>query len=258
MTDSGELSRLADALVAEDINYSFRYHSWVSRQHRYICMTVPKVACTTVKMALHHLEGHTRNGDLEDIHNGKKGSRLKEFSIPEIVEMLVAPDWCRFCFVRNPYYRLLSAYKSKIGNTWNREFVFLQDKIRDHFGYPSRNGRRGMVTFHDFVLYLSEKPKPAWRDGHYNSQSNILSQNLISYDFIGRFTNFEDDFKEVLSRFDADTETIEVAREVRNTTAETHASWAFDGELADLAYELYREDFEAFEYEKDSWMFPEK
>ena len=105
---------------------------------------------------------------------------------------------------------------------------------------------------------LSEKPKPAWRDGHFNSQSNILTQNLISYDFIGKFENFENDFLQALRRLDADTETIRIAQEMRNTTPETHASWAFDGELADLAYGLYREDFEAFKYEKDSWMFPEK
>jgi hypothetical protein len=252
MTDSAELARLADEMVAEDINYSFSYHSWVSRKHNYLCMTVPKVACTTVKIALHHLEGHTREEDLEDIHDVEKGSRMKAFSIPEIVEMLVAPDW--FCFVRNPYYRLLSAYKSKIGNIWNEEYIFLQDRIKDHFEYPPRNGKRGMVTFRDFALYLSQKPKSTWRDSHYNSQSNILAQNLISYDFIGRF----DDLKDVLRRLDADTETINVAQEVRNPTAETHASWSYDGELEDLAYDLYREDFEAFGYERDSWMFPEK
>ena len=95
-------------------------------------------------------------------------------------------------------------------------------------------------------------------NSHYNSQSNILAQNLISYDFIGRFENFEHDLKDVLRRLDADTETINVAQEVRNPTAETHASWSYDGELADLAYDLYREDFEAFGYERDSWMFPEK
>lgn len=51
MTDSGELSYLADALVTVDINYNFGYHSWVSRRHRYVCITVPKMEQPLINVA---------------------------------------------------------------------------------------------------------------------------------------------------------------------------------------------------------------
>jgi hypothetical protein len=36
---------------------SWDYHSRASLAHRYVAMTVPKVACTTIKMALQTWEG---------------------------------------------------------------------------------------------------------------------------------------------------------------------------------------------------------
>lgn len=70
--------------------------------------------------------------------------------------MLSSPEWLRFAFVRNPYARLFSAYKSKIGNTWEQEYDWLRDQIREAFDYPVRDGSRvGMVAFDDYVRFVA-------------------------------------------------------------------------------------------------------
>ncbi len=75
-----------------------------------------KVACTTVKVTLYHLAGNQVPTESNHIHGLDFGMFLGDYSTEEIIEILTSPEWVRFCFVRNPYHRLLSAYKSKIGN----------------------------------------------------------------------------------------------------------------------------------------------
>src|SRR5580704_2518497 len=93
--------------------------TWVSRRWRYFYMGVPKVASSKVKMVLHQLEGYPLPADPFDVHaRSQPGVRfvdkLSAFSAGDAAEILSGPDWRRFTFVRNPYARLYSAYKSKI------------------------------------------------------------------------------------------------------------------------------------------------
>jgi hypothetical protein len=51
------LAAQVEAVRAEGGHASWGYHSRASLAHRYVAMTVPKVACTTIKMALQTWEG---------------------------------------------------------------------------------------------------------------------------------------------------------------------------------------------------------
>ncbi|NKB72319.1 MAG: hypothetical protein GKR89_35020 [Candidatus Latescibacteria bacterium] len=247
------LSELIEKERASDLNQSFSYHSWVAPKHKFICMTVPKIACSTVKVALHQLNGHPEPADLGDIH--LEGRRLAEFDTAAIAEMLTAPEWTKFCFVRNPYDRLLSAYKSKIG-LLSDEYDWLQDEIRQAFAYPLRDGRpAGIVCFRDFVAYLRNAEDRASRDGHYNVQTNILMPHIINYDFVGRFENLVGDLSAILRQLGADDQTMTAASQVRNPTTKMHHAWAYDRSLADMVHQMYRLDFEHFGYDRDSWLF---
>jgi len=249
-----DLRTLIDAERQCDPNGSLSYHSRVSPAHRYVCMTIPKIACSTIKVALDQFEGLPVPEHLGLVHD--QGLRLTNFSTEEIVEMLTSPDWFRFCFVRNPYYRLFSAYKSKVGNTWEQQYVWLQDEIRQRFDYPVRDGRpAGIVAFRDFVRFIRDAEEPVRRDGHWNLQTNVLMPQAIEYDFVGRFESFTRDFERVLRQLDVPAEIVATASEVRNPTTQIHHAAAYDGELADCVYEMYEADFERFGYDRDSWMF---
>ncbi len=264
MDDAKQLTSRIRTARENDVNQSFTYHGWVLPEYKCLCMTLPKVACTTVKVALYHLAGKSVQENPNDVHGLDRGLFLARYSTKEIVEMLTSTEWVKFCFVRNPYHRLLSAYKSKIGNTRDTQYLWLQDVIRDEFNYPAGDGNhRAMVTFADFVHFLSDcratvryelKPDAIY-DGHFNAQNRILMQDLINYDFIGRFENFADDFKAILRRLGAPEETVALASERRNATVRVPLTTAYSRELAALVYNMYRDDFEAFDYGRASWMF---
>ncbi len=82
-----------------------------------------------------------------------------------------------------------------------------------------------------------------------------LTTEIISYDFIGRFETFQHDFKALLGRLGAPSEIVTLVERVRGQTAKVYLPAAYDGELADTVYGIYKDDFEAFGYDRDSWMF---
>ncbi len=263
MDEAKHLAALIWTARENDVNQSFSYHGWVVPEYKCLCMTLPKVACTTVKVALYHLAGKSAPGNPNDVHGLDRGLFLARFSTEEIVEMLTSTEWVRFCFVRNPFHRLHSAYKSKIGNARDTQYLWLQDAIREEFNYPaSDESPRAQVTFADFVHFLSDcrakiryelKPDAIY-DGHFNAQTRILMQDVVSYDFVGRFENFAEDFRAILRRLGAPEETVALASEKRNPTVHVPLATAYSSDLAALTYSMYRDDFEAFDYGRDSWM----
>ena len=263
----GEAEQLTPMIVGvrqSDINQSFSYHAWVVPEYKCLCMTIPKVACTTVKATLYHLAGNPVPEDVSDVHGHDVGMFLGEYDDAEIATILSSPEWVRFCFVRNPYHRLFSAYKSKIGNTWDTQYEWLRAAIREKFDYPVLDDRRaGMVTFEHFVRFLVDSdagvryeldPNASF-DGHFNIQSRILMPHLIRYDIVGRFESLSEDLGQILTRLGAPEETIALSTVVRNPTPKIPLAAAYSHDLASLVYELYRQDFDAFGYDRDSWLF---
>ena len=253
-----DLKVLERRIVSEretDEHRVFCYLSRVSPEHKYIYINTPKVAGTTIKLALNQLEGQEEPEIIGDI--GQRGQRLLEFTVEENVEMLSSSDWFRFTFVRNPYDRLLSAYKSKVG-IWGHEYEWLKNRIREEYDYPIHpKGWLPMIAFRDFVHFLIRNFDEArvGGDGHFNLQTNILMEHVIEYDFIGRYEHFAEHLREVLARLAAPEEVKERAEEVYNPTHPVHHVVAYDRDLADLVYDHYRKDFERFGYEKDSWLY---
>ena len=250
--DPGQFSTLVTRRRSEDRFSTWGYHSRVSFAHRYVCVPVPKVACTTTKTVLRELEGLPASDRIHD-----EGDRLADFTVQQNVEMLTSPAWLRFTFVRNPYARLYSAYKSKIGNTWEHEYDWLQRQIREAFDYPVRDGERaGMITFDDFVRFVVDSSDPrVSTDGHLAAQSAVIQSDCIDYDLIGRFETFQDDFTQILRRLAAPAQVIGQVTKIINATAYSPLAAAYRRELADKVHRLYQDDFEAWGYQRDSWLF---
>ena len=153
------LAQYIEAVRAESRHASWDYHSRASVAHRYVAMTVPKVACTTIKMALQTWEGCGPEPDRwGDVHAGWAGPTLLAYPTAQIVEMLRSPDYLRFSFVRNPYSRLVSAWKSKLA--WDDpQYGQLRASIREVCDYPFADGQRaGPIAFRDAVECLLDNP----------------------------------------------------------------------------------------------------
>jgi len=233
--------------------------TWISPIHQYFCMAIPKAACSKIKIVLQQLEGLPLPADPFDVHaRATPGFRfvpsIADFPTAEGATILTGSAWFRFTFVRNPYARLFSAYKSQVMDL-SSPYINFREAIRQRAGYPTPVGATvGRVGFADFVKYIAAQPDEQ-RDGHWKSQTGSLQLDVIRYDFVGRVETFATDFKTVLQRFAAPATLLTTLAERVNTTAQLPLAAAYNKALADLVYTIYQDDFETFGYARDSWMF---
>ncbi len=233
--------------------------TWISPVHKYFCMAIPKAACSKIKIMLQQLEGLRLPAEPLHVHfRATPGLRfvpsIADFATAEAIAILTDDDWFRFTFVRNPYARLFSAYKSQVMDL-SSPYIGFREAIRQHAGYPTPPGARlGRVGFADFVKQIAAQPDDQ-RDGHWKSQTGSLHRAAIDYDFVGRVETFAQDFGTVLQRFNAPAALLTTLAERVNTTAQLPLAAAYNKELADLVYAIYKDDFEVFGYARDSWMF---
>lgn len=235
--------------------------TWVSSKFQYFYMGVPKTACSKVKMLLQQLEGNPLPANPFGVHERTTlgipfVSKLSDFSPELALEILSDPKWFRFTFVRNPYSRLFSGYRNKVMDL-KSPWKGFRESIREHAGYPTPPGKTPrMVAFRDFVRYVRQQPDEE-RDGHWRSQFGTLCADRISYDFVGRMETVVKDFTEVLARFGAPQELTESVTEVVGASIPVPNAAAYDADLANTVYDMYRLDFETFGYERNSWRDPD-
>jgi hypothetical protein len=200
-------------------------HRWISEKHKYECLAIPKVACTTIKRTLCFWE----TGELvpED--------RLWELHTLEQPE-LAAPHFYRFTFVRNPYDRLFATWKSKILSEEDLNFDWCREELPD----------KSFATFVNWVCRSGNV------DPHWARQIDIiLDSSPLAFNEIGSFETFDLDFPRILDRLGAPEEVIRVGQEVTNKSQDIEMEYT--QELADLVFNYYSADFNTFLYERDSW-----
>ena len=231
--------------------------TWVSHAHRYFYMGIPKNACSKAKVTLHQLEGYELPENPFEVHARSTPripfvASLADIDTTDGVTALTTPDWFRFSFVRNPYTRLLSAYKNQIMDL-NSPYIGFRELIRESAGYPTPVGEQpDIVAFRDFVNYIEHQADED-RDGHWRSQSGTLCLDFIDYDFLGRVESFKEDFSRVLDRFLEGESLVGTLAQVLNESPPIPPALAYDGQVAEQVYRMYRKDFETFGYHKDSW-----
>ena len=135
----------------------------------------------------------------------------------------------------------------------NSPYIGFRELIRESAGCPTPVGEQpDIVAFRDFVNYIEHQADED-RDGHWRSQTGTLCLDFIQYDFIGRVERFEGDFSEVLRRFAGGESLRSTLENVINESLPIPPALAYDGQVAEQVYRMYRKDFETFGYHKDSW-----
>ncbi|MBV9992927.1 MAG: sulfotransferase family protein [Alphaproteobacteria bacterium] len=205
-----------------------------SRRHRFVYVEVPKAACSTIKLTLQRIELDDRDYTPANKHARSRSPLLAPLSAPrEFLEALHAKDVLRFCFVRDPYSRILAAYIEKLaGDDFERDMRLAE------LGFSQTPG------FEEFLTVLARRG-PGF-DIHWARQVDLLRPDVIPYDFVGRFENFRTDFETVLARIGRDAGWIADAREHR--TGASGRVKEIGTQARALIAEIYAEDFKRYGY----------
>ena len=234
--------------------------SFVSLSRRYLYVLVSKAACTTMRALLQAVECFPPpkefDGSKPVMNRGQFLHCRENIPLPSLVDLdngtqkqvLESPDFLRMTVVRNPYTRLVSAWKNRILICAPGQ-VRLYVKIKGHL---PEYGRKSLISFEEFVDHIAQTDLSKC-DLHWRRQVDHIFSKALNFTHIGKLERME----ETLQRFQHHlglVEPLSVGR--KNTTAAGDVDFAQS--LADKIYFLYQEDFEAFGYDRNAWPRPSR
>lgn len=207
-----------------------------------IYIETPKVACTTIKRTLQlaEVQGDT-NLVPKNVHD-RDASPLARPSVDEtaFLEKLRDKSALKFCFVRNPYTRILSCYLDKmVSNSWER------NRLAPKLGF--NNGE--VPSFPDFLETVAAQAEGE-RDIHWSTQTYLLRPNIVNYSFIGRFEIFASDFGKLADHLGI-SEYADMKSKPHATNASDNLKSHYSEKEAELVQAIYEADFRNFGYGRD-------
>jgi len=145
-------------------------------------------------------------------------------------------------FVRNPYDRLVSSYEFMVrgGFNQNPQYFEIRDKYKDFQDWV-------LTGLNSYLLKIQkDRPFEGWKEAflpqHYwITKDNVL---LIPKENIGRFENLKDDVYRLLN----------IELKLHMNKSENKKDWKTyytNPAVAEKVYELYRQDFDLFNYPKE-------
>lgn len=159
----------------------------------------------------------------------------KFFTISPISENIFS-----FAFVRNPFAKLASVYKSK--------YDINSYQVFDIYAFGLLLGKYRVKNFEHFVKIICKIPEHLL-ESHIAKQYSILYDNgKCRVKFVGKMENLSEDWQYIQSQVDIPN------LPHSNKTEKTDWRDFYNLELAEMVYQYYKEDFQAFgytdEYEK--------
>jgi hypothetical protein len=230
-------------------------HVHISKKFGIVYIDTPKVACSTIKETLQSAERGYRitdedaGGDeygysaqLLSIHDRRRSPLKKPRSVWSFRRAL-ASSRMTFCFVRNPFSRVLSAYLDKIANP-SRRPMFLRPLLRG-----DKTDRA--VSFVEFLELVGQQT-PAEMNGHWRCQHYHNMFDTVTFDFIGAFENFDKDLHEVLAAAAPSAVSfLTVVDEHKTNLSSVFDQYYRDTAAVTLVRRIYATDFELLGYPVD-------
>lgn len=219
----------------------YRREFYVIDSLKLVYLSIPKVACTTIKLALAKAVGirFESHQDVEYVVHfhpewRREGGHLRE----------TQRGYFRFSFVRNPFDRLVSCYRGKI--------IFTQTaKIRTPLYHDYYFALPVNISFADFATRVSKIPD-ALADNHFKSQHALLySGQELQVDYLGKFEQLEHDWQPIADKYQLDP--LLNSTNVSKNKPGCHSDYRlyYTEPLARLVYERYSKDVHAFGYEEE-------
>ncbi|XP_033943933.1 carbohydrate sulfotransferase 11-like isoform X2 [Pseudochaenichthys georgianus] len=254
-------TRKRQVLSPEDLK-----HLIVDDKHSLIYCYVPKVACTNWKRVLMVLTSDGRYTDplsipANEAHVAGNLRTLSEFSVPEINRRL--RSYLKFIFVRDPFERLVSAYRNKFTRSYNTAFHrrYGTKIIRRHRPEPDPEEieKGNNVLFHEFVQYLvdprTQREEPF--NEHWERVHSLCHPCLIHYDVVGKYETLEPDAQAVLSLAGVEG-TLQFPTSGKSTRTDGNMAARYFKHISPFyqkkLFNLYRMDFLLFNYSTPEYL----
>ncbi|XP_041455920.1 carbohydrate sulfotransferase 11-like [Lytechinus variegatus] len=223
---------------------------------------IPKVGCTTMKRMLLLLNGHINSTNVghEEVHAlaSKYFPSLGKFSLEDAKEKI--KNYRKLIFVREPFSRILSAYRDKLESKGSFKTNFLPRMVnRD--ARSMAGGNEGLnITFGNFIDYVSnpwntlaDPPEEHWRE-----MFRLCYPCRVPYDFIGRFETFNEDIREGLQKItqDVDIEIPASSNPTKSSNLDTLVKYysRLSSTQLESLYKRLATDIELFNYRVPSFL----
>src|SRR5689334_14598047 len=174
-------SRANKTLLGAALPEDFIYFCNISQKYRYFYLATPKVACTTAILTLQkaELEDINVSADPPDVHDREHSPLLKPMQVGRLSALLESPEYFKFCFVRNPFTRLLSCYLDKIAGEHPVTF-FQKSLILRQLG-RQLDDMLQFVSFEEFVDAVAAQ-RLEEMESHWSVQWHHLCEGRIPFD----------------------------------------------------------------------------
>ncbi|KAF2879410.1 hypothetical protein ILUMI_26759 [Ignelater luminosus] len=245
-----------------EFNLNHLNHILVDHKHRLLYCYVPKVACTNWKRVLMVLTERSNVTNLMEIpayiaHANTSLSRLSEYNENDAKYYL--NNYISFVMVRQPFERLLSAYRNKLeGNLPSAKYFqarigrYIIKNYRPNATETDlRNGDN--VSFQEFVQYLvAEGIKNDTANEHWKPIHQLCYPCSLNYTFIGKYEKFEEDASIILDMVNAPY--VIFPHSKSSQTSEKLRQYLRQLSLSDIEklYRIYEIDFRLFDYNLES------
>lgn len=235
-----EISKYIQHITYGDFEYAVN----ISLKNKYVYVETPKVGCSTIKNTLHKIELEYPDlvrDDVDDIHDRKYSPLLCPSQTYSLDKILADSSYFKFCFVRDPFERLLSAYLDKVAPANPHKRSVLVAMGEDPSDLTTK------ISFKEFVDVVCGQDVYDM-NAHWRTQYYQTMQGQINYDFIGRMEGFVSDCDFVFSKI-VPNYTDYYHSVVRHATnAKDLLGEYYNDDLQAKVSDKFRIDFEYFEY----------
>lgn len=210
-----------------------------------VYVEIPKVACTSLKVALAQLLQLELDGPDGDPHQ----TELPTIAYDITTGGPLFPGLFSFSFVRNPWDRLVSCYRDKIAGEVEG---FTNSTIRP--GVADCLARfevfRANMSFEAFVMAVASIPDTE-ADAHFRSQHTFVTNavGLVALDFVGRYETLLRDLEHVQQRSGMPGFRLPRLQAARRRVP---YSEYYTSKTREVVAERFRADIEMFGYEFDT------
>lgn len=206
----------------------------IDHDKKLIYLSNSKVACSSIKASMYHLEDQD---NYRSVH--KTANALKHYELNLPYDKY--PDYYKFTFVRNPFARLVSCYvnklhedKQNVANGSMQRLYF----TRYLFGYLNKD-----KGFKNWAKRVTRIP-PKYADRHFVPQS-VLIHDSLGHKLVNDalpFENLKNDFEVIREKYDL------APLPHYNKTKKGNWMDYYDLKTAQRVYKYYKKDIEEFGY----------